>query len=57
MDPRLTSSLLAVLLFLVFSCDYACDAVKKFAHLKGDMSLLARAALFGVVLYFSSTLV
>ena len=52
MDPRLTSTLLGILLFLVFASEYAYTFVKKHISLKGDMSLLARAALFGIVYYF-----
>jgi hypothetical protein len=52
MDPRLTSTLLGILLFLVFASEYAYNLVKKMITLKGDMSLLARAALFGIVFYF-----
>ena len=52
MDPRLTSTLLGLLLFLVFASEYAYTLVKKTISLKGDMSLLARGALFGVVYYF-----
>jgi hypothetical protein len=52
MDPRLTSTLLGLLLFLVFASEYAYAFVKKTLSLKGDMSLLARAAVFGLVYYF-----
>jgi len=52
MDPRLTSTLLGLLLFLVFASNYAYDFIKSTVKLKGDMSLLARAALFGLVYYF-----
>ena len=52
MDPRLTSTLLGLLLFLVFASEYAYALVKKTINLKGDMSLLARGALFALVYYF-----
>ena len=55
MDPRLSSSLLGILLFLIFSSEYAYSFVKKTINLKGDMSLLARAVMFGLVLHFGGT--
>jgi hypothetical protein len=56
MDPRLTSTLLGLLLFLVFASEYAYALVKKMLSLKGDMSLLARGAVFGLVFYFVSAM-
>lgn len=57
MDPRLSSTLLGILLFLVFASEYAYAFVKKTVNLKGDISLLARAALFGAVLYFGGNMI
>ena len=57
MDPRLSSTLLGVLLFLVFASEYAYAFVKKTVNLKGDISLLARAAIFGAVLYFGGSMI
>ena len=56
MDPRVSSTLLGILLFLIFSSEYAYTFVKKTVNLKGDMSLLARAVLFGIVLHFTSSM-
>ena len=57
MDYRLTSTILGLLLFLVFASEYAYTFVKKTINLKGDMSLLARAAMFALVYYFVSTMI
>jgi hypothetical protein len=57
MDYRLTSTILGLLLFLVFASEYAYAFVKKTINLKGDMSLLARAAMFALVYYFVSTMI
>jgi len=52
----MTSTLLGLLLFLVFASEYAYKFVKDTIKLKGDMSLLARGALFGLVYYFVSSM-
>ena len=57
MDYRLTSTILGLLLFLVFASEYAYAFVKKTINLKGDMSLLARAAMFALVYYFVGTMI
>jgi len=57
MDPYVTSALLSVLLFLVFSSEYAYALVKKTVNLKGDVSLIFRAAIFGIVLFFTSRMI
>ena len=56
MHPRVTSALLGLLLFLVFASEYAYKMVKDTIKVKGDMSLLARGALFVVTFYLVSSM-
>ena len=56
MDSNLTHALTAAFLFLILSSRFAVNLVRKTLGLTEDMSLLARTAIFAMIVVWSGTL-
>ena len=57
MESRLSLALTSALLFLILSSRYAIALVRRMLGLTEDMSLLARTAVFAMVIMWATTVV